>query len=194
MSAYSLKGQFLIAMPNLEDPNFQKTVVYLVGHGEDGAMGLIVNQSLADVSLADVIDDLELEMSSNSIVMPADLADEPILNGGPIDKDRGFVLHSIDYFRQDDSYAVNAEIGLTATKSILSALANGSGPQNSLLALGYCGWAPGQLEGEIQENSWLNVPHSSEILFDTPLEERYDRALASIGVTQASLSSTHGSA
>lgn len=194
MSIPSLKGQFLVAMPNLEGPPFHDSVIYLVGHGDDGAMGLIINQSLDDVHVSDIVDGLDIEKPDNSKVTSVQIDDQSVLRGGPVETERGFVLHSRDYFQNDDSYAVNDEIGLTATLDVLRAMAAGKGPRQSLLALGYCGWAPGQLENEIQENSWLHVPHSSEILFTVPLEKRYDKALASIGITRASLSSTHGSA
>jgi putative transcriptional regulator len=194
MPTQSLKGQFLIAMPNLADPRFQGSVIYLVGHNDDGAMGLIINQTFADVSIADLISDLNLEKSSNSIVMPPEIASRAVMRGGPVETERGFVLHSRDYFCDEDTYAIDAELGLTATLDVLRAIAGGKGPQDSLLALGYCGWGPGQLEDEMQSNSWLNVPCSKDLLFSVPIDERYEKALALIGITHASLSALHGSA
>lgn len=190
----SLKGQLLVAMPEMGDERFAESVVYLVAHGEDGAMGIVVNKRLDDMKFADVLNELDLGAEEEFIRMPDSLRDQPVLRGGPVEAGRGFVLHSADYFREGNSYAVDEEVCMTATLDILKALASGEGPEHSVLALGYCGWSPGQLESEILANGWLTAPASEDLLFDVPLDKRYDKALDALGVNRASLSSTAGSA
>lgn len=190
----SLKGQLLIAMPETGDERFAETVIYLVAHGEDGAMGLVVNKSMDDMSFADVLSELDLGEEDELIRMPRALRDQRVLRGGPVETGRGFVLHSADYFREGNSYIVDDDVCMTATLDILKALASGEGPEHSMLALGYCGWSPGQLENELLANGWLTAPASEELLFDVPLEKRYDKALGALGVNRASLSGTAGSA
>jgi putative transcriptional regulator len=170
----SLKGQFLVAMPTMNDERFHEAVIYMVGHGDEGAMGLVVNQSLKDMSFGDILEELK--------------------RGGPVERGRGFVLHSPDYFRTGNSYAVTEDICLTATLDVLKAMAFKNSPSEALFALGYCGWSPGQLEGELKHNGWLTVPFSRDLLFETPIEKRYDEALHQLGITRASLSSAAGRA
>jgi putative transcriptional regulator len=188
----SLKGQFLVAMPSMGDERFQDAVVYLVGHGEEGAMGLVVNQSVEDMRFTDILEELQLGEKAALIELPDSVKNRQVLRGGPVQTSRGFVLHSPDYFRAGNSYVVNDEICLTATLDILKAVAFEDSPAESLFALGYCGWSPGQLEAELQGNGWLTVPYSRELLFDLPIERRYDAALARLGITRASLSATAG--
>jgi putative transcriptional regulator len=191
----SLKGQFLVAMPSMGDERFHDAVIYLVGHGEEeGAMGLVVNQSLEDMRFADILEELNLGEKDDLIDLPADVRDRHVMRGGPVQKSRGFVLHSPDYFRQDNSYPVTDEVCLTATLDILKSIAFKNAPADALFALGYCGWSPGQLEEEIKGNGWLTVPYSRDLLFDAPIEDRYDAALGQLGVTRASLSGTAGNA
>lgn len=190
----SLKGQFLVAMPGMGDERFHDAVIYLVGHGDEGAMGLVVNQILEDMRFADVLEELKLGEKDQIIRLPETVRNRQVLRGGPVQRSRGFVLHSADYFRDGNSYTVNEEICLTATLDVLKAMAFGPAPHESLFALGYCGWSPGQLEGEIRGNGWLTVPFSRDLLFGTPLEKRYDAALARLGITRASLSSSAGRA
>lgn len=190
----SLKGQFLVAMPGMGDERFQDAVIYLVGHGDEGAMGLVVNQSLEDMRFADILEELGLGEKEEIIRLPDTVRNRAVLRGGPVQRSRGFVLHSSDYFRQDNSYAVSDEICLTATLDVLKAMAFDSEPADALFALGYCGWSPGQLEGEIKGNGWLTVPFSRDLLFETPIAQRYDAALAQLGVTRASLSAAAGNA
>jgi putative transcriptional regulator len=192
MPMSSLKGFFLIATPGMADERFEKSVVYLVGHGEDGAMGLIVNHKLPDLSAGDIFGELELGDPKDLIRVPERIRNRAVMMGGPVETGRGFVLHSRDYFRDENSYEINEEVGLTATLDVLRAIAFGSGPQHSLLALGYCGWAPGQLEEELRGSGWLTAPHSRDILFEVPVERRYEAALSSIGVSRAALSSEIG--
>ncbi|MDC9823635.1 YqgE/AlgH family protein [Devosia sp. ZB163] len=188
----SLKGQFLVAMPDMGDERFRETVVYLVGHGDEGAMGLVINQSLEDMRFADILEELQLGEKDELIRLPDRIKNRQVLRGGPVQRSRGFVLHSSDYFRVGNSYEVNEEISLTATLDVLKAIAFNDSPTEALFALGYCGWSPGQLETEIQENGWLTVPFSRELLFGLPIENRYDAALARLGITRATLSASAG--
>jgi putative transcriptional regulator len=190
----SLKGQFLVAMPDMGDSRFRDAVVYLVGHGEEGAMGLVVNQSLEDMRFADILEELKIGDREDIIRLPEDIRQREVLRGGPVQRSRGFVLHSPDYFREGNSYSVTEEICLTATLDVLKAIAFKNSPSDALFALGYCGWSPGQLEGEIKGNGWLTVPFSRDLLFGTPISQRYDAALARLGITRASLSSFSGHA
>lgn len=184
----SLKGQFLVAMPEMTDQRFRETVVYLVGHGDEGAMGLVVNQSLNDMRFGDILTELKLGDPDQLIRLPADVRERTVLRGGPVEKGRGFVLHSSDYFRNGNSYAVSDDVCLTATLDILQAIAFKAEPSNAIFALGYCGWSPGQLESELLDNGWLTVPFSRDLLFDAPIELRYDLALAQLGINRANLS------
>jgi putative transcriptional regulator len=188
----SLKGQFLVAMPDMGDDRFRESVIYLVGHGEEGAMGLVVNHSLEDMRFVDILEELKLGEKDDLIQLPDDIRNRQVLRGGPVQKSRGFVLHSSDYFKAGNSYEVTDEIYLTATLDILKAIAFKNSPTEALFALGYCGWSPGQLEQEIQGNGWLTVPFSRELLFGLPIEARYDAALGSLGITRATLSASAG--
>jgi len=190
----SLKGQFLVAMPDMEDERFKDSVIFVVGHGDEGAMGLVVNQSLPDMSFGDILEELDLGERDQIIKLPTPIREREVLRGGPVERGRGFVLHSSDYFRTGNSYSVGEDICLTATLDVLKAMAFGPAPERSLFALGYCGWSPGQLEEELKHNGWLTVPFSQELLFSTPLHQRYDRALSSLGITRASLSTEAGHA
>jgi putative transcriptional regulator len=190
----TLKGQFLVAMPEMGDERFHDAVIFVVGHGEEGAMGLVVNQSLDDMRFGDILEELELGEPKDIIRLPERIRDQQVLRGGPVQRGRGFVLHSDDYFRDGNSYTVNEDICLTATLDVLKAVAFGNAPADSLFALGYCGWSAGQLENEIRGNGWLTVPYDRELLFGTPLEQRYDSALGRLGITRATLSSTAGRA
>ena len=190
----SLKGQFLLAMPAMADERFQDALIYLVGHGDEGAMGLVVNHSLDDMRFGDILEELNLGAHEEIIRLPDDVRERHVLRGGPVQRSRGFVLHSTDYFREDNSYPVSDEVYLTATLDVLKAIAFKNTPADALFALGYCGWSPGQLETEIKGNGWLTVPFSRELLFETPIEQRYDAALGQLGVTRASLSAVAGNA
>jgi putative transcriptional regulator len=188
----SLRGQFLVAMPDMGDERFRETVIYLVGHGDEGAMGLVVNQSLDDMRFSDILAELKLGDPEELIRLPESVRNRQVLRGGPVQKSRGFVLHSSDYFKVGNSYEVTDQICLTATLDVLKAIAFNHEPADALFVLGYCGWSPGQLEQEIQGNGWLTVPFSRELLFGLPVETRYDAALARLGITRATLSSTAG--
>lgn len=190
----SLKGQFLVAMPAMGDERFHESVIYVVGHGDEGAMGLIVNQPVEDLNFADILDELGLTAGPEAINLPSRVRDREVLRGGPVQRGRGFVLHSPDYFREENSYVVNDEICLTATLDVLKSMAFLNTPSDAVFALGYCGWAPGQLENEISLNGWLTVPYSRELLFGSALSERYDMALGQLGITRATLSGAAGHA
>ena len=190
----TLKGQFLVAMPDMNDERFVGTVIYLVAHGDEGAMGLVVNKPMPDMHISDIIEEIELGDENDAIRVPAAKLNEGVLKGGPVDTSRGFVLHSDDYFREGNSYPVEDGICLTATLDVLRAIARGEGPSKSLLALGYCGWSAGELENELRNNGWLTVDASEDVLFETPPEKRYEAALASLGLTRATLSTQGGTA
>jgi putative transcriptional regulator len=190
----SLKGQFLVAMPGMGDARFHDTVIYVVGHGDEGAMGLVINQSVEDMRFADILEELGLGEKNEIIRLPSTVRDREVLRGGPVQRGRGFVLHTPDYFREENSYVVNDEICLTATLDVLKSMAFKESPASAVFALGYCGWAPGQLENEIALNGWLTVPFARNLLFDTPLAQRYDIALGQLGITRASLSGDAGHA
>ena len=187
----SLEGQFLVAMPDMADERFAESVILIVGHGEEGAMGLVVNHELANLRFADILDELDLGDPDAVIRLPDSIRDRAVMRGGPVEKGRGFVLHSGDY-HSGNTYKVIEDIGLTATLDILKAMAFGPAPQAALFALGCCGWSPGQLEDEISANGWLTIPFQRDLLFEVPVERRYDKALASLNITRASLSTEAG--
>lgn len=183
----SLAGQLIIAMPNIGDPRFERTVIYLFAHQDNGAMGLIVNKPADDVSFEDLLSQLELTIT-------ADIADTLVRFGGPVEVERGFVLHSPDYHRDEATLKVDENVSMTATVDVLKAIAGGYGPERALFALGYAGWGPGQLEREIRENGWLQSPADLELVFDADDASKWGRALALIGVDPSLLSGTAGSA
>jgi putative transcriptional regulator len=187
----SLEGQFLVAMPDMEDERFAESVILVVGHGDEGAMGLVVNHELANLRFADILDELDLGDPDAVIRLPDIVREQAVMRGGPVEKGRGFVLHSGDY-HSGNTHKVAEDVGLTATLDILKAMAFGPAPRAALFALGCCGWSAGQLEDEISANGWLTVPFSRELLFETPVEQRYDKALASLHITRATLSSEAG--
>jgi putative transcriptional regulator len=177
----------------MEDERFAQSVILLVGHSEDGAMGLVVNHALGNLKFADILDELDLGDPDSVIRLPDTIRERAVMRGGPVEKGRGFVLHSGEY-KSGNTYAVHGGVYLTATLDILKAMAFGPAPKSSLFALGCCGWGPGQLEEEIAGNGWLTAPFSQELLFDLPVAERYDAALASMHITRATLSPEAGHA
>lgn len=189
----SLEGQFLVAMPDMGDERFAESVILLVGHGEEGAMGLVVNHELANLRFADILDELDLGDPDAVIRLPDSIRQRAVMRGGPVEKGRGFVLHSSDY-QSGNTYPVTPGVSLTATLDILKAMTFGPAPRSSLFVLGCCGWSAGQLEDEIGNNGWLTAPFSPELLFETPVGERYEAALASLHITRATLSSDAGHA
>jgi putative transcriptional regulator len=190
----SLEGQMLIAMPTLREGPFARAVVYLCAHREDGAMGIIVNQGAETINFPELLVQLDVVKPDESIVLPPRAGEVRVLRGGPVEKGRGFVLHSGDYFVSNSTVTIADDICLTATLDILRAIASGKGPEKAVLALGYAGWSSGQLESEILANGWLNCPADANLVFDADLASKYDRALAKIGVSAAMLSSEAGHA
>jgi len=189
-----LNGQLLVAMPTMTDRRFRKSVIYMCSHSDEGAMGLIVNQRSPDVSLADLVSQLGLSDDGTPPPTVDGFLEQGVLNGGPVSTERGFVLHTSDYFVEDATLAIGDGICLTATIDILKAMAAGQGPRRSVLALGYSGWAAGQLEAEIGANGWLHCPADRDLIFDTDHELKYVRALSKIGVDLSHLISEAGHA
>ena len=187
-----LDNQFLIAMPGMKDDRFARSVIYICAHSDEGAMGLIINQA-QQMQFPDLLVQLGIMSEQEVIRLPDDAKNFVVRNGGPVDRSRGFVLHSNDY-KVESSLAVSRHICLTATVDILRAISNGRGPRHALMALGYSGWAAGQLENEIAENGWLTCPASSDLLFDADIDRAYDRIMASIGINLAHLSHVAGHA
>lgn len=184
MNEHSLKNHFLIAMPGLADPRFSQSVTYICEHNQGGAMGLVINQP-ANISYGELFSQLALNEEYQN--------DSPLLMGGPVQKERGFVLHSNEK-KWEATLAVSGDISITGSKDILKDIANHQGPENVLIALGYAGWNAGQLEEEIVQNSWLTVPAEKHIIFDTPIEKRWTCAAQQLGIDLNLLSSQIGHA
>ncbi|MGB6116736.1 MAG: YqgE/AlgH family protein [Mesorhizobium sp.] len=187
-----LNDHFLIAMPGMKDDRFARSVIYVCAHTEEGAMGLIINQS-QQMLFPDLLVQLGILEKEQAIRMPAHTRDFVVRNGGPVDRSRGFVLHTDDY-RVDSSLPVSEDICLTATMDILRAMSRGNGPRNALMTLGYSGWGAGQLEREVTGNDWLTCPANFDLLFDADIDSKYDRVLATIGIDLSRLSSVAGHA
>lgn len=181
-------------MPSMTDKRFQRSVIYMCTHSADGAMGLIVNQRAKNISFPQLLQQLGIVSKSSSEAMPPQILLQDVHVGGPVDTKRGFVLHSADYFAATNTMAIDKRISLTATIDILKAMARGNGPDKAMLALGYAGWAPGQLEAEIQHNGWLHCPADPEIVFGRDIDAKYDRALAGMGIDLSHLVSEAGHA
>ncbi|MDJ0893635.1 MAG: YqgE/AlgH family protein [Alphaproteobacteria bacterium] len=182
----TLAGQLLIAMPGMQDPRFQRTVVYLCAHSDEGAMGLVVNRLFESLTFPELLEQIGVEGAPIR-------SDIRVHTGGPVESGRGFVLHTADYV-QEGTLVVDGAIGLTASVEILKAIAAGKGPEQSLLALGYSGWGPGQLEMEFAANGWLTVPADRDLVFAPNLEDTWSRAMAKIGVNVSMLSGEAGHA
>lgn len=187
----SLQGKLLIAMPSLAEPVFAGSVITLCAHSEEGAMGLIVNKPLAGMSFLDLADQIDLTR------LPPERAEKlsqvPVFMGGPVEQQRGFVLHSPD-FKGEHTLAINPQIAVTSTLDILQHLADGTGPSRFLLALGYSGWSPGQLENEILHNGWLHCDYGQDLVFSAESSGKHARALETIGVDPSMLSAAAGHA
>ena len=181
-----LEGQLLIAMPNMGDERFQRTVIFMCAHSAQGAMGLVVNKLADQIDFKDLMEQLQIDV-------PVHRSEIQVHSGGPVESGRGFVLHTTDYF-QESTLQVSPKIGLTATADILKSIAGGEGPMQCLLALGYAGWAPGQLDSEIQANGWLHVPADLELVFEGSLESKWERAVQKVGIDPSFLSMDAGHA
>lgn len=181
-----LVGKLLLAMPGMGDPRFERSVIYMCSHNKDGAMGLVVNRELFNFGFAELLEQLNIETSPP-------LSPITIHSGGPVETGRGFVLHSAD-FVQNSTLIVSETIALTATVDILKALAVGQGPKSHLVALGYVGWGPGQLDQELHGNGWISTNSDAEIIFHTNNEDKWPRAMAMMGIDVSMLSSSAGHA
>jgi putative transcriptional regulator len=186
-----LDGQLLVAMPIMTDKRFARSVIYMCAHSAEGAMGLIINQRAPHISFSELLEQLSID--GNGRAKP-DLSDIDVHVGGPVETGRGFVLHSADYYVEDSTLPIDDGVSLTATIDILKAIAGGKGPGRAILALGYAGWRPGQLESEIQANGWLHCPADLDLLFDRDLDQKYERAMSKIGIDPSHLVSEAGHA
>src|SRR5262249_32570086 len=181
-----LTGHLLVAMPQMQDPRFARSVIFMCAHTAEGAMGLVVNRLVESITFPDLLEQLGVE--------PAAPGTEILIHfGGPVESGRGFVLHTADY-RQEGTLAINSGIALTATVDILRDIARGGGPRRRLVAVGYAGWGPGQPDAEIQANGWLQVPADEQLVFGHDLDGKWERALAKLGVDFGRLSGAAGHA
>jgi putative transcriptional regulator len=181
-----LRDHFLLAMPCLSEGIFSQSITYICEHGESGAMGIVINRPL-DLSVSEIFEHLQIDSGR-------DFSDLPVMAGGPVQMDHGFVLHRYCDKTWEASLKVTPEITLTTSRDILRAIARGNGPQDHLIALGYAGWAAGQLEQELAENSWLTLPGSSDIIFSTPAGQRLEAAAALLGIDMNLISGQAGHA
>ncbi len=189
-----LDGQLLIAMPGIADDRFVRSVIYVCAHSEEGAMGIVVNCPAQRVDFPQLLVQLKVIGPDEAIRLPAEASSVLVLNGGPVDSSRGFVLHSNDFSIDNSTLSIGGGVSLTATIDILRAIASGSGPDQALLALGYAGWSAGQLESEMQQNGWLTCPADPGLIFDSALSSKYERALRKVGIDPGRLSSDAGHA
>ena len=185
-STRSFAGHLLVAMPGMADPNFQHTVAYVCEHSDEGALGIIINRPL-DMEIADVLEQFSLHGKDTAQMQ------QPVMRGGPVQAERGFVLHEAAQ-QWDSTTPVGHSIYVTTSQDILTDVAAGRGPGRMLMALGYAGWDAGQLEDEIRSNSWLTVPATTSLVFETPFEQRWRAAANSIGIDPANLSIYAGNA
>ncbi len=186
METTNLTDQFLIAMPSLSDPNFNRTVTYICSHSEEGTMGITINRP-TDMNLGEIFKQMDLEITN------PDISKTTVFNGGPVQIDRGFILHEHGS-NWDSTLAINDKISLTTSKDVLEAIAIEQGPENYFIALGYAGWSPGQLENELLQNAWLNGPANSDIIFNTKIEHRWQSAASHLGVNIDHISTDIGHA
>ncbi|MGY3437847.1 MULTISPECIES: YqgE/AlgH family protein [unclassified Marinovum] len=183
----TLTGQLLIAMPGMLDPRFAHSVVYLCAHSEDGAMGLIINKPVEDLGLGELLEQLDVPVTD-------DFGPAPLYFGGPVERGRGFVLHTPDYESPVATLHVDDAISMTATVDILEEIGAGRGPKRRLVSLGYAGWGPGQLEMELGQNGWLTCEAGTDLIFGAPNSEKWQAALGVLGVDALALSATAGHA
>lgn len=189
-----LEGQLLVAMPGMQDDRFARSVIYVCAHSDEGAMGIVVNRPAEKVDFRQLLIQLKVIRADEAIRLPARANAVPVLDGGPVDTGRGFVLHSNDFSIANSTLPIGGGVSLTATVDILQAIARGAGPGQAVLALGYAGWAAGQLEAEIRQNGWLACPADPSLVFDAALDSKYERALRMAGIDLGRLSSDAGHA
>jgi putative transcriptional regulator len=182
----------LVAMPGMEDTRFARAVIYVCAHSEEGAMGIIINQPAIKVDIPQLLVQLDVIAKDDIIRLPDKAGNIQVLKGGPVETGRGFVLHSNDFFIDNSTLPIDKGVSLTATVDILRAIAKGAGPDRAVLALGYAGWSAGQLESEMQNNGWLNVPAEPSLIFDSALESKYERAVHKMGIDLGRLSTQSG--
>ena len=188
-SSFNLANHFLIAMPSMQDPVFGGTVVYICEHNDNGVLGVVINKP-TDMTMEVLFDRIDLKLSDK---LGADVVNEPIMFGGPVQDDRGFVLHTPGA-RYSSSLTVTDDVSFTTSIDVLEAVANGGGPARMLVSIGYAGWSPGQLEEEISRNGWLTVGADARVLFDLPIEERYHAAIKLLGIDPLMLATEAGHA
>ncbi|MDQ7017906.1 MAG: YqgE/AlgH family protein [Robiginitomaculum sp.] len=175
-----LSGRMLIAAPNMGDPRFARSLIYVCGHSDEQTMGLVINHPLEGLRLPDLLEQLDIK---SDIQVP----DQPVLYGGPVERERGFVLHSLDYRTEDATMPISDQIGLTASKDILLAINSDHPPRHSALALGFANWGAGQIEDEMAQNAWLVCDADEDLIFDNAYGSKWDRAMAKIGVDPSRL-------
>ncbi len=189
-----LDGQMLVAMPTMLDDRFARSLIYVCAHSSEGAMGIVVNHLAPNINFSDLLVKLDVIPAADVIRLPSRAGVVKVMRGGPVETERGFVLHSADFFIENSTLPIDDGICLTATLDILKAIARGDGPASAILALGYAGWAPGQLESEIQGNGWLHCASDSDLIFGTDIAAKYEKALKKIGIDLGMLSSEAGHA
>ena len=189
-----LDGQMLIATPSMSDDRFARTLIYICAHSSEGAMGIVVNQPANNIKFPELLVQLNVVSDKDQILVTAHNDDVKVMKGGPVETGRGFVLHSADFFIENSTLPIDEGICLTATVDILRAIANGGGPKHAILALGYAGWRPGQLEAEIQSNGWLHCAADDDLIFGGDVDSKYLQALRKIGIDPGMLSNEAGHA
>jgi putative transcriptional regulator len=189
-----LDGQMLIAMPAMLDDRFARSLIYVCAHSAEGAMGIVVNHPAPNISFSELLVKLDVIPAADAIRLPPRAGVVKVMRGGPVETERGFVLHSADFFIENSTLPIDDGICLTATLDILKAIARGDGPASAILALGYAGWAPGQLESEIQGNGWLHCTPDSDLIFGADAGGKYEKALKKIGIDLGMLSNEAGHA
>jgi putative transcriptional regulator len=189
-----LDGQMLIAMPTMLDDRFARSLIYVCAHSSEGAMGIVVNHPAPNINFSDLLVKLDVIPAADVIQLPSRAGVVKVMRGGPVETERGFVLHSADFFIENSTLPIDDGICLTATIDILKAIARGDGPASAILALGYAGWKPGQLENEIQGNGWLHCTADPELIFGADIGGKYERALKKIGIHLGMLSNEAGHA
>jgi len=189
-----LDGQMLIAMPAMMDERFARSLIYVCAHSSEGAMGIVVNHPAPNINFSDLLVKLDVIPAADIIRLPSRAGVVKVMRGGPVETERGFVLHSSDFFIENSTLPIAEGICLTATIDILKAIASGDGPVSAILALGYAGWAPGQLENEITGNGWLHCAADPELIFGTDIGGKYEKAMKKIGIDLGMLSSEAGHA
>src|SRR6201995_1433447 len=182
-----LDGQMLIASPGMRDERFARTLIYMCAHSSEGAMGIVINQPAPHISFRELLVKLDVIPEADKIRLPA--GGVTVIKGGPVETERGFVLHSADFFIENSTLPIDEGICLTATLDILKAIARGNGPASAILALGYAGWAPGQLESELHNNGWLHCSADPQLIFGNDINAKYQQALRKIGIDLGMLSS-----